>query len=56
MTIQLTGLNGRPVDLPADALQAFKAAFKGQLLGAGRRRLRRGAQDLERDDRPPARR
>ena len=32
MTIQLSGLHGKPVDVTADALQAFKAAFKGQLL------------------------
>ena len=32
MTIQLSGLDGKPVDIAADALQAFKAAFKGQLL------------------------
>ncbi|HET9977995.1 MAG TPA: FAD-binding oxidoreductase [Burkholderiaceae bacterium] len=33
MTIPLAGLNGQPVALPADALPAFKAAFKGQLIG-----------------------
>ena len=33
MTIQLAGLDGRTVALSADALQAFKAAFKGPLLG-----------------------
>jgi len=32
MTIQLAGLNGGTVDIAADALQAFKAAFKGTLL------------------------
>jgi FAD/FMN-containing dehydrogenase len=33
MTIRLAGLNGQTAELPADALQAFKAAFKGQLIG-----------------------
>jgi FAD/FMN-containing dehydrogenase len=32
MTIQLAGLNGGTVSVAADALQSFKAAFKGQLL------------------------
>jgi len=32
MTIKLAGLNGKTVDVPADVLQSFKAAFKGQLL------------------------
>src|SRR4029453_6371263 len=32
MTIQLLGLDGRPVDIAADALQSFKTAFKGPLL------------------------
>ncbi len=32
MTIKLAGLNGKTVDIPADALQSFKAAFKGQLV------------------------
>jgi len=32
MTIQLAGLNGGTVSIAADALQSFKAAFKGQLL------------------------
>ena len=32
MTIQLAGINGGTVDLPSEALQVFKAAFKGQLL------------------------
>jgi FAD/FMN-containing dehydrogenase len=34
MTIQLAGLNGNTVDIAADALQSFKAAFKGQILSA----------------------
>jgi FAD/FMN-containing dehydrogenase len=34
MTIQLAGLNGKPVDLSAEALQAFKTAFKGPVLTA----------------------
>jgi FAD/FMN-containing dehydrogenase len=34
MTIQLTGLNGNTVELSSEALQAFKAAFKGQVLTA----------------------
>ena len=34
MTIQLAGLNGGTVDIAADALQSFKAAFKGPLLTA----------------------
>jgi FAD/FMN-containing dehydrogenase len=32
MTIQLAGLNGGTLSIAADALQSFKAAFKGQLL------------------------
>jgi len=35
MTIQLAGLNGKAVQLPAEALQAFKTAFKGPVLGVG---------------------
>ena len=34
MTTPLAGLNGKTVQLPDEALQAFKAAFKGQVLGA----------------------
>ena len=34
MTIKLTGLNGNTVELNPEALQAFKAAFKGQVLAA----------------------
>ena len=34
MTIQLAGLNGNTVDIAADVLQSFKAAFKGQILSA----------------------
>jgi FAD/FMN-containing dehydrogenase len=34
MTIQLAGLDGKPVELSAEALQAFKAAFKGPVLTA----------------------
>jgi FAD/FMN-containing dehydrogenase len=33
MAIQLAGLNGKPVQLSSQALQAFKSAFKGQVLG-----------------------
>ncbi len=32
MTIQLAGLSGQPVAIAADALQAFKTAFKGNVL------------------------
>ena len=32
MTIQLAGLDGNTVTIAADALQSFKAAFKGALL------------------------
>jgi FAD/FMN-containing dehydrogenase len=35
MTITLTGLSAKTVDIPADALQSFKAAFKGQVLAPG---------------------
>ena len=31
----LTGMNGAQVEIPADALQALKAAFKGPVLAAG---------------------
>ena len=31
-TIRLAGLDGNTVDVPADALQSFKASFKGPLL------------------------
>ncbi len=34
MTIKLTGLNGTAVELNPEALQAFKAAFRGQVLTA----------------------
>lgn len=34
MTIPLAGLDGTTLQLPAEALQAFKTAFKGQVLGA----------------------
>jgi FAD/FMN-containing dehydrogenase len=32
MTMKLTGLGGKTVDIPPDVLQSFKAALKGQLL------------------------
>ena len=34
MAIQLAGIKGGTVDLPSEALQVFKATFKGQLLTA----------------------
>ena len=34
MTIKLTRMDGATVDLSAEALQSFKAAFKGQVLTA----------------------
>lgn len=34
MTLRMAGLDGATIDIPADALQSFKAGFRGQVLTA----------------------